>query len=176
MQSMVEQPRNQVSDMHFDKCPDPSTFQCWKRRFKTEVWASSNFPTEGVLWITEVEMVESVDLRRRDQLEHRFPSFEMRDAKIASALKKIIRNPNFKKKVSLKDQEGPNGRPISPVQTQIAYVIHEYFRVTGAHEAVLDYTDLFSTTLHGDFFKILIPDGIRNEKSIKIDQGRGIRS
>ena len=29
-------------------------------------------------------------------------------------------------------------------------MIYEYFRVTGAHEAVLDDTDLFSVTLEGD--------------------------
>ena len=29
-------------------------------------------------------------------------------------------------------------------------MIYEYFRVTGAHEAVLDFTDLFSIALHGD--------------------------
>ena len=29
-------------------------------------------------------------------------------------------------------------------------MIHEYFRVTGAHEAALDYSDLFLITLHGD--------------------------
>ena len=29
-------------------------------------------------------------------------------------------------------------------------MIYEYFRVTGAQEAVLDYSDLFRITLHGD--------------------------
>ena len=29
-------------------------------------------------------------------------------------------------------------------------MIHEYFRVTGAHEAVLGYSDLFRITLHDD--------------------------
>ena len=29
-------------------------------------------------------------------------------------------------------------------------MIYEHFRVTGAHEAVLGYTDLFSIPLHGD--------------------------
>ena len=29
-------------------------------------------------------------------------------------------------------------------------MIYEYFRVTGAHETVVDFTDLFSITLHGD--------------------------
>ena len=33
---------------------------------------------------------------------------------------------------------------------QMAYMIYEYFWVTGAHEAVLDYTELFSITLDGD--------------------------
>ena len=29
-------------------------------------------------------------------------------------------------------------------------MIFDYFRVTGAHDAVLDYADLFSVTLHDD--------------------------
>ena len=29
-------------------------------------------------------------------------------------------------------------------------MIYDYFRVTGAHDAVLDYADLFSVTLHCD--------------------------
>ena len=33
---------------------------------------------------------------------------------------------------------------------QIAYMISEYLRVTGAHEAVLHYSDLFRVALHGD--------------------------
>ena len=33
---------------------------------------------------------------------------------------------------------------------QIAYMIYEYFRIAGTHEAVLDYSNLFSVTLHGD--------------------------
>ena len=32
-------------------------------------------------------------------------------------------------------------------------MIHENFRVTGAHEAVLDYSDLFLITLDGDDFQ-----------------------
>ena len=39
--------------------PTPSTFSCCKIRFKTQV--SSCFPSEAMLWIEEVEMVESVD-------------------------------------------------------------------------------------------------------------------
>ena len=33
---------------------------------------------------------------------------------------------------------------------QIAFMIYDYFRVTGAHDTVLEYADLFSVTLHDD--------------------------
>ena len=78
-----------------------------------------------------------------------FPNFEKLDAKIASALNKIIQHSLFKKKVSLEEQNAqkedqfPRGR-------QIAFMIYDYFRVTGAHDTVLDYADLFSVTLHDD--------------------------
>ena len=98
----------------------------------------------------------SGDGRSVDDLEtsqsirtHLFPNFEMLDAKIASALKKIILNSYFKKKVSLEEQKAQmedlflRGR-------QIVFMIYEIFGVTAAHEAVLDNSDLFRTTLHGD--------------------------
>ena len=62
-----------------------------------------------------------------------FPKFEMLDAKIASALNKIIQNSQFKKKVSLEDWF-LRGR-------QIAFMIYDYFRVTGAHDTLLDYAE-----------------------------------
>ena len=55
------QQRLQISELHFDKFPTPTTFVCWKIRFKTEVCTYSQFLTEAVLWIQEVEMIESVD-------------------------------------------------------------------------------------------------------------------
>ena len=63
------------------------------------------------------------------------PKFEMLDAKIASALNNIIQNSQFKKKVSLEEQKAqkedrfPRGR-------QIAFMIYDFFRVTGAHDTV----------------------------------------
>ena len=56
----ADQQRLQISDLHFDKFPSPATFACWKIRFKTEVCTCSQFPTEAMHWIKEVEMVESV--------------------------------------------------------------------------------------------------------------------
>ena len=57
----ADQQRLQISDLHFDKFPTPATFACWKIRFKTEVCTCSQFSTEAMHWIKEVEMVDSVD-------------------------------------------------------------------------------------------------------------------
>ena len=57
----ADQQRLQISDPHFDRFTTPATFACWKMRFKTELCTCSQFPTEALLSIKEVEMVESVD-------------------------------------------------------------------------------------------------------------------
>ena len=111
----------------------------------------SELQDRGVLWIKEVEVVESVDDLKTSQAigGRRFPKFEMLDAKIASILKKILMNSNFEKRVSLAEQDAQmDDRFVRGGQS--AYMIYEYFRVTGAHEAVLDYSDVFSITLHGE--------------------------
>ena len=56
----ADQQRLQISDLHFDKFPTPATFVCWKIRFKTEGCTCSQFPTEAMQWIKEVEMVDAV--------------------------------------------------------------------------------------------------------------------
>ena len=61
-------------------------------------------------------------IRRRSHFGgHIFPNFEMLGAKIASALKKIIMNTYFKKKVGLQLQKAQNGRPIAPWKTDCVY-------------------------------------------------------
>ena len=57
----ADQHRLQISDLHFDKFPSPTTFACWKIRFKTKVCTCSQFPTEEMQWIKEVELVDAVD-------------------------------------------------------------------------------------------------------------------
>ena len=81
--------------------------QCWKTNFKTVVCSCSGFPTDAMSWINEVEIVESVDDLMTSQSIGgcRCPNLEMLDAKNASALKKIITNPYFKKIVILEEQK-----------------------------------------------------------------------
>ena len=57
----ADQQRLQISDLHFHKFTTPATFACWKIRFKTEVCTCSQFPTEAMHWIKEVDMVDSVN-------------------------------------------------------------------------------------------------------------------
>ena len=101
-----------------------------------------------MLWIKEVDMVESVDdLKSSRSIRGTSgPDFEVLDAKIASALNRIVQNTRFKKKVSLeelkahKEDRFLRGR-------QIAYLIYEYFRVTGTNDSVENYADLFTVAL-----------------------------
>ena len=72
----ADQQRLQNSDLHFDKFPTPATFACWKIRFKTEVCTCSQFPTEAMQWIKEVEMVDSVDDFLN--LHHQYKVFQCR--------------------------------------------------------------------------------------------------
>ena len=60
-----------------------------------------------MLWIKEVEMVESVDdLKSSCSVRGiRTPDFEALDAKIASVLKRIIHNSHFKRRISLEEKK-----------------------------------------------------------------------
>ena len=129
----ADQRRLQISELHFDKFPTPATFACWKIRFKTEVCICSQFPTEATLWIKEVELVESVDDLKSSRSVGgiRMPDFEVLDAKIASALNRIIHNSHFKRRVGLEEHKAPKEDRFLRGR-QIAYLIYEYFRVTGS--------------------------------------------
>ena len=101
-----------------------------------------------MLWIKEVEMVESVDdlkssrsIRgsRMPDFEvldaiagKNFQNFEMLDAAIASALNKIIQNSRFKKKVSLEEMKAHKedrflrGKQIRSLRPTILDYIQEF--------------------------------------------------
>ena len=106
--------RLQISDPHFDKFPTPATFACWKMRLMTEVCTCSQFPTEAMLWIKEVELVDSVDHLKPSCCVRgiQMPNFEVLDARIASALNKIIHNSHFKRR----EQRAPKKRTVSFVE------------------------------------------------------------
>ena len=146
----ADQQRLRISDLHFDKFPTP-TFACWKIMFKTEVCTCSQFLTEAMQWIKEVELVDSVDELRTSSSARgiRVPNFEVLDARIASALNKIIHNSHFKRRISLEEHKAQKQDRFLRGR-QIAYLIYDYFRVTGIHDSVENYTDLFTIVLRND--------------------------
>ena len=147
----ADQQRLQISDPHFDKFPTPATFACWKIRCKTEVCTFSQLPSQAMHSIEEVEMVDSVDDLKSSSSTRgiSMPNFEVLDARIASALNKIIHNSQFQRKVSLEEQKAQKEDRFLRGR-QIAYLIYEYFRVTGANDSVENYADLFTIGLRND--------------------------
>ena len=86
--------------------------------------------------------------RRRD-----FTDFDTLDAKIASAQKKIISIVPFRRTVSVEEQRAQKydrflrGR-------QIANMIYEFLRASGACDAAQGPSDLFGTRLHYDDVRV----------------------
>ena len=101
--------------------------------------------------VKEVELVDSVDDLRSSSSTRgiSMPNFEVLDARIASALNKIIHNSHFKRKISLEEQKAQKEDRFLRGR-QIAYLIYEQFRVTGTDDSVENYTDLFTIVLRND--------------------------
>ena len=77
------------------------------------------------------------------------PNFEALDARIASALNRIIHNSHLERRVSLEEQKAQKEDRFLRGR-QIAYLIYEYFRVTGANDFVENYAELFTIALRND--------------------------
>ena len=77
------------------------------------------------------------------------PNFEVLDARIASALNRIIHNSHFKRRISLEERKAQKEDRFLRGR-QIAYLIYDYFRVTGANDSVEKYADLFTIGLRDD--------------------------
>ena len=150
-QTPVQDQSCQSGPSHVDKFTTSATFACWKIRFKTEVCTCSQFPTEAVLWIKEVQLVDSVDdLKSSCSVRGiQMPKFEVLDAKIASALNRNVHNTQFKRKVSLEEQKAQEEDRFLRGR-QIAYLIYEFFRDIGANDSVENHADLCTIALRND--------------------------
>ena len=98
-----------------------------------------------------MEMVDSVDdLKSSSSIRGiSMPNFEVLDARITSARNRIIHNSHFKRRISLEEQKAQKQDRFLR-DRQIAYLIYEYFRVTGAHDSVENYADLFTISPRND--------------------------
>ena len=98
-----------------------------------------------------MEMVESVDDLKssRSIRGTQGPDFDLLDARIASALNRIIHNSHFKRRISLEEMKAHKEDRFLRGR-QIAFLIYEYFRVTGANDSVENYADLFTISPRND--------------------------
>ena len=125
-------------------------FQSWKVNFKTEVCSTTAYPHLTMHRIKEVEMATSIDelMTTRSSVGRTdFPEFDMLDAMIASALKRLLdKHIHFRKRASVKEQRAQN--------TTDSYIKHKknsgHFRATAAYEAVQGLSHLFSISLQND--------------------------
>ena len=70
------------------------------------------------------------------------PNFEVLDARIASALNKIIHNSHFKRRISLEEQKAQKQDRFLRGR-QIAYLIYDYFRAMILSKTTPTYSLLF---------------------------------
>ena len=147
----ADQQRLQISDLHFDKFPTPATFACWKIRFKTEVCTCSQFPTEAMQSINEMWLVDSVDELRSSSSTRgiSMPNFESTWCEDCFGAEQNHHNSHFKRKIGLEEQKAQKEDRFLRGR-QIAYLIYEQFRVTGANDSVKNYADLFTIVLRND--------------------------
>ena len=149
---MIAHPRIPISEMHHGELLDSMEFQSWKVNFKTEVFTRRADPQITMHWIKEVDIAKSIHelLTSRPTVGRTdFRDFDMFDAMIASALKKLLTHVHVRKRVSVDEQRAQKSDGFLRGK-QIAYMICEYFRATGAYEAVQGLSTLFAFSLQSD--------------------------
>ena len=99
-----------------------------------------------------MELVDSVDdLMFSSSIRGiSMPNFEVLDARIASALNRIIHNSHFFEEESVWRNKKAQKRDRFLRGRQIAYLIYEYFRVTGPNDSVENYADRFTIGFRND--------------------------
>ena len=83
------------------------------------------------------------------------PNFELLDARIASALDRIIHNSHFKRRISLEEHNAQKQDRFLRGR-QIAYLIYEYFRV---NDSVENFADLLLLVFEMTIFRNSIQSG-----------------
>ena len=136
----ADQRRLQISDRHFDNFLTPATFACLEDKIQDRGmylftisyggYALDQRSGDGWFsgWISKI-FVHLYSWYFECQ------NFEVLDARIASALNRIIHNSQFKRRISLEEQLAQKEDRVFRGR-QIACMIYEYFRVIGANDSV----------------------------------------
>ena len=148
---MIYYPRLPISEMHLVKFPDSMEFQSWKVNFKTEVCSKTADPHLTSKKLRLPKLIDELMTSRSIMGRNGFPGCDMLDAMIASALSGLLdKHVRFRKRVSVEEQRAQKYDRFLRRERPISYMIYEYFRATGSHEAVQGLSDLFSIRLQND--------------------------
>ena len=144
----ADQQRLQISDLHFDKFPYTRYVCLLEDKVQDRgLYLFTISYGSNCSGIKEVELADSVDELRSSSSTRgiSMPNFEVLDARIASALNKIIHNSHFKKRIRLEEEKAQKeDRFLRGRQ------IYDYFQVTGIHDSGENYADLFTINLRND--------------------------
>ena len=101
----ADQQRLQISDLHFDKFPTPATFCLLEDKVQNRGMYLFTISYGRCAMDQRSEMVDSVDELKTSSSTRGIsvPNFQELDARIASALNKIIHNSQFKSRNSLEE-------------------------------------------------------------------------
>ena len=117
---------------------------------KSEVSQSSQNSRAALLRIGEVEDAKSIDelITSASVTGDPILDFENVDVIIASGLRKI-QTGNFKKQVTTAEGKAQSAKR-SLASRQVAWVIYDFFNISGDNEAILDFRDLSKAQLKSD--------------------------
>ena len=150
---MMDYPRIRFTEWESWNFLDSLEFRSSEVDFRTEACLRAADPQVTLLWIKEVEIAKSIDelvTSRSITGQPNLLDFDMIDAMIASALKKLLNTQShYRKTVSVEEQRVQKSDRFSRGR-QVAYMIYEYFRAAGAYEAVQGLADSFTRSLQND--------------------------
>ena len=90
---MMDYPRIPITERNLGKFPDSMEFQSWTINFRTEVVYEQPIlrsPRYGSKKLKIAKSIDELVTSRSIAGQHNFPDFDMLDAMIASALKKLL--------------------------------------------------------------------------------------
>ena len=116
--SFVGQQGQRISELQFDKFPNPHFFAL-KIRFKNQVTTCVDFPSDALLWIKEVEMVDSLDEIEVLAISLWKEFSKLRDAGCDDCLCSEQDHPEFpfQEEGEPRGTESPKRRPVSTRKT-----------------------------------------------------------
>ena len=134
------------------KFPDHGELQSWIMNFRTEVCSKAKNPTRALQWIKEIKAAESMDdlITPKSITGKDFHDYEELDLMMASAMKRCYdKQTYFLKTISVEEQRAQKDNRFLRGR-QIAYLIFEYFRLSGSHDEIQGFSGLLSIKLEHD--------------------------